>query len=106
MFYATMPTGRHEVVGLNDHEGLWSKKEEFWRNKQNGEFPGKCFKKRLLTFLTKMYFRENVLKRELLPRQIYGKSSKSLLFFFNKDIEISKQSFIKQKSILLFSTRI
>ena len=31
-----------------------------------------------------------------------GKSSKSLLSFFNKDIEVSKQGFIKQKSILLF----
>ena len=38
MFYATMPTGRHEVVGLSDHEGLWSEKEEFWRNKSNGDF--------------------------------------------------------------------
>ena len=29
------------LLGLNDHEGLWSKKEEFWRNKQNGDFLGK-----------------------------------------------------------------
>ena len=33
-----------KLLGLNDHEGLWSKKEEFWGNKQNGDFPGKCFK--------------------------------------------------------------
>ena len=30
------------LLGLNDHEGLWSEKEEFWRNKPNGDFPGKC----------------------------------------------------------------
>ena len=41
-------------------------------------------------------------KRDFLQKQIYGKDSESLPFFFNKDIEISKQSFIKQKSILLF----
>ena len=33
------------LLGLNDHEGLWSKKEEFWRNKQTGEFSGKTFLK-------------------------------------------------------------
>ena len=76
------------LLGLNDHEGLWSKKEEFWGNKQNGDF------------------RENVLKETYYKDRFMGKSSKSLLSFFNKDMEISKQSFIKQKYILLFSTRI
>ena len=33
------------LLGLNDHEGSWSKKEEFWRNKKNGDFPGKTFLK-------------------------------------------------------------
>ena len=43
-----------KLLGLNDHEGLWPKKEEFWGNKQNGDFPGKCF------------------KRDLLQRPVYG----------------------------------
>ena len=38
------------LLGLNDHEGSWSKKEEFWRNKQNGDFPGKTFLKRDFLF--------------------------------------------------------
>ena len=71
------------LLGLNDHEGLWSKKEEFWRNKQNGDFPGKTFffKRGFLPFSTNIYFRENVLKEIFLQRPIYGKRSKSLLFF-------------------------
>ena len=44
MFYATMPTGRHELMEMN---GPWwdmvGKKEEFWRNKQNGDLSGKRF---------------------------------------------------------------
>jgi hypothetical protein len=51
-------------------------------------------------------FRESVLKETYYKDRFMGKSSKSLLFFFKKDIEISKQSFNKQKYILLFSTRI
>ena len=70
------------LLGLNDHEGLWSKKEEFWRNKQNGDFPGKTFLKRdFLPFSTNIYFRENVLKEISYKGQFMGKRSKSLLFF-------------------------
>ena len=36
-----------------DQEGLWSKKEEFWRNKQKGDFREKCFKRDFLTFFNK-----------------------------------------------------
>ena len=44
MFYATIPKGWYEVVGkCFDHEGLWSKKEEFWGNKPGDEFWGKRF---------------------------------------------------------------
>ena len=83
MFYPTMPMGRHEVVGLNDHEGLWSKKEEFWRNKQNGDFPGKTFLKRdFLPFSTNIYFRGKRFKRDFLKKNRFmGKGSESLLFF-------------------------
>ena len=73
---------------MNDHEGLWSEKEEFWRNKSNGDFW------------------EKVLKENSYKDRFMGKSSKSLLFFLKEDIEISKQGFNKQKYILLFSTRI
>ena len=50
--------------------------------------------------------RENVLKETYYKDRFMGKSSKSLISFFKKDIEISKQSFNKQKYILLLSTRI
>ena len=72
------------LLGLNYQEGLWSKKEEFWRNKQNGDFPGKTFlKKGFLPFSSNIYFRENVLKRDFLQKKnrIVGKRSKILLFF-------------------------
>ena len=71
------------LLGLNDHEGLWSKKkEEFWRNKQNGDFPGKTFLKRdFLPFSTNIYFRKNVLKEISYKGRFMGKRSKSLLFF-------------------------
>ena len=49
------------LLRLNDHEGLWSKKEEFWRNKQNGDFPGKPFLKgNFLPFSTNISFREKM----------------------------------------------
>ena len=60
------------LLGLNDHEGLWSKKEEFWRNKQNGDFPGKTFffKKGLLTFFSKHLLSGKSFKRDFLQRPI------------------------------------
>ena len=62
------------LLGLNDHEGLWSKKEEFWRNKQDGDFPGKpFFKKGPLTFFNKHLLSEKRFKRDFLQRSIYGK---------------------------------
>ena len=72
------------LLRLNDHEGLWSKKEEFWRNKQNGDFPGKTFfffKRDFLPFSINIYFRENVLKEISYKGQFMGQRSKSLLFF-------------------------
>ena len=71
------------LLGLNDHEGLWSKKEEFWRNKQNGDFlEKKMFLKRdFLPFSTNIYFRENVLKEISYKGRFRGKRSTSLLFF-------------------------
>ena len=69
------------LLGLNDHEGLWSKKEEFWRNKQNGDFRGKTFLKRdFLPFSTNLYFRENVLKEISYKGRFMGKRSKNLFF--------------------------
>ena len=94
------------LLGLNDQEGLWSEKEEFWGNKPNGDFQRKCFKRDFLSFFQQRYISGKVLKRFSYKVRFMGKSSKSLLFFFKKDIEISKQSFNKQKYILLFSTRI
>ena len=62
------------LLGLNDHEGLWSKKEEFWRNKRNGDFLGKKFlKKGLLTFFNKHLLSGKRFKRDFLQRPIYGK---------------------------------
>jgi hypothetical protein len=37
--------------------GLCSEKEEFWRNRQDGDFRGKSFKRNFLPFQTKVYFR-------------------------------------------------
>ena len=97
MFYATMPTGRHEVVGLNDHEGLWSKKEEFWGNKQNDDFLGKCFKRDFLSLFNKGIFREKGFKETSYKDGFMGKSSKSLLSFFSiKVLEISNKVLFKQ----------
>ena len=62
------------LLGLNDHEGLWSKKEEFWRNKQNGDFLGKTFLKRdFLPFFNKHLLSGKCFKRDFLQRPIYGK---------------------------------
>ena len=69
-------------------------------------FQENIYKRDFLPFSTKIYFREKVLKETSYKDRFMGKVLKSLVFFFNKDIEISKQSVIKQKSILLFSTRI
>ena len=71
------------LLGLNDHEGSWLKKEEFWGNKQNGDFPGKTFKKKgLLTFFNKhLLSGKNVLKEISYKGRFMGKISKSLLFF-------------------------
>ena len=86
MFYATKPKGWYEVVGKwLTMKGYGRKRRSFGEINQMVIFSGKSFKR---DFLQK--------------KQIYGKDSESLPFFFNKDIEISKQGFIKQKSILLF----
>ena len=53
-----------KLLGLNDHEGLWSEKEEFWRNKQ-----------------MVMIFGKKVLKENSYKDRFMGKSSQSLLFF-------------------------
>ena len=55
-----------KLLGLNDHEGLWSKKEEFWRNKHDGDFLGKS-SKILPTFFDKDVFWGKRFKREFLP---------------------------------------
>ena len=106
------------------------KKEEFWRNKQNGDFPGKTFLKRdFLPFSTNIYFRENVLKETSYKGQFMEKnleaffsfnkgfrcfrkytrvmkSYKILLIFLQRKLQSFQTKFTKQKSILLFSIRI
>ena len=67
---------------------------------------GEMFIKETSYLSNKDVFSGKSFKRDFLQKQIYGKRSKSLLFFFKKDIEISKQSFNKQKYILLLSARI
>ena len=71
------------LLGLNDREGLWSKKEEFWRNKQIGDFPRKnVFKKGLLTFFNKHLLSGKTFLKEISYKgRFMGKRSKSLLFF-------------------------
>ena len=57
---------------MSDHGGLWSEKEEFWRNKQEGVFqekvlketsyktifPGNNILKEIPYLFTKLYFQE------------------------------------------------
>ena len=68
-----------------------------WRNKQMVIFRENVCKRDFLPSSTKMDFREKVLKENSYKERFMGNSSKSLLSFFNKNIEISKQSVIKQK---------
>ena len=74
------------LLGLDDHEGLWSKKEEFWRNKHNGDSPGKRFLKRdFLPFSIKHIFSGKRFKKGTSYKDKFmGKSSQSLLFCFNQ----------------------
>ena len=73
------------LLGLNDHGGLWSKKEEFWSNKQNGDFPGKKFLKRdFLPFSTNIYFREKHFKRDFLQKTELWERNLKAFFSFNK----------------------
>ena len=79
------------LLRLNDHEGLWSKKEEFWRNKQNGDFLGKPFCKRdFLPFPTNIYFRKKCFKRDFLQRPICGKKIEKPSFLLTKAIDVLK----------------
>ena len=70
-----------KLLGLNDHEGLWSKKEEFWRNKPNGDFQENVYKRDLLPFSTTMYVREQVLKETSYKDRFMEKSSKAFFPF-------------------------
>ena len=61
------------------------KREEFWRNKQNGDFPGKPFLKRdFLPFSTNIYFRENVLKEIFFTKTDLWEKDLEAFFSFNK----------------------
>ena len=79
-------------------------KEEFWRNKQNGDFfSGKTFLKRdFLPFSTNIYFQEKRLKRDLLQRLITEKDPKAF-FSFNKGFRCFRKytRFMKSYKILL-----
>ena len=89
-----------------DKEWFWSEKEEFgeinkwWFSGEN------VYKRDFLPSSTEIYFWEKVLNETSYKNRFMGKVLKAFFLFFNKDMEISKQSFIKQKYILLFSTRI
>ena len=62
-------------------------KEEFWRNKQNGDFPGKTFllQRNFLPFSINIYFWENVLKEIFLTEiDLWKKKDLKAFFSFNK----------------------
>ena len=70
------------LLGLNDHEGLWSKKEEFWRNKQNGDFPGKTFYKGTsYLFQQTSISGKNVLKEISYKTDLWEKDLKAFISF-------------------------
>ena len=61
------------------------KKEEFWRNKQNDDFPGKTFLERTsYLFQQTSTFGKNVLK------PIYGKKIEKHSFLLTKAIDVLK----------------
>ena len=67
------------------------KKEEFWRNKQNGDFLGKTFLKRdFLPFSTDIYFQEKRFKNRFLQKSIYGKKIEKPSFLLAKAIDVLK----------------
>ena len=51
LFYATIPRGWYEVAGrISNHEGDMIRKQEVWRNGQDGGFRGKRFLKKFPIF--------------------------------------------------------
>ena len=67
------------------------KKEEFWRNKQNGDFPGKMFLKGTsYLFQQTSTFRKNVLKIGSYKKMIYGKKIEKPSFLLTKAIDVLK----------------
>ena len=73
------------LLGLNDHDGLWSKKEEFWRNKPNGDFPGKMFIKETSYLVQQRYiFLEKVLNETSYKNRFMGKVLKDFFPFSTK----------------------
>ena len=69
------------LLEMNDHEELWSKKEEFWRNKPMVIFRENIYKRDFLPFSTKMYFRERVLNETSYKIRFMGKVLKPSFLF-------------------------
>ena len=92
------------LSGLNDHEWLWSKKEEFWRNKQNGDFSGKMFFLKGTSYLFQQTstFGKNVLKEVYYKGQFMEKDLNAF-FSFNKGFRCFRKytRFMKSYKILL-----
>ena len=68
------------------------KKEEFWRNKQNGDFLGKTFfLKGLLTFFSKHLLSGKCFKKiDFLQKTDLWKKDRKAFFSFNKAIDVLK----------------
>ena len=66
------------------------KKEEFWRNKQTGDFLEKTFfLKGLLTFFNKHLLSEKkCFKRDFLQKSIYGKKIEKPSFLLPKALDV------------------
>ena len=69
-------------------KGYGRKRRSFGEINQMVIFRENVYKRDFLPFSTKMYFLEKVLKENSYKDRFMGKSSKSLLSFFNKGIEM------------------
>ena len=89
------------------------KKEEFWRKKQNGDFPGKYIsflkkKRDFLPFSTNIHFLENVLKEIFLTKVDLWEKDLKAFFSFNKGFRCFRKHTRVMKSykiLLIFLQR-
>ena len=72
------------LLKMNGHEGLWSKKEEFWRNNPMVVFGKNVYKRDFLPFSTEMYFWEEGLKVTSYKERFMGKVLKVFFPFSTK----------------------